>query len=338
MSLPASFSKSIWTSWVAKRRKIIAAAVGVALVFATVLTILILAPVGAGRTAYVKVASGQRWGDVLQELQKRGLIRSAFWAARYGSITGSTGGNLKTGVYLIEGRMSTPAILGHLARGDATHQRITIPEGKDSRWIARELAAKGVCSEAAFLGLVKTPSAFSAGFPLPRTTLEGYLFPATYDLPPTTGARDAIKTMLSAFGVRAGSLARSPKLADWVKIASLIELEARVDQDHPLISAVIHNRLKKGMPLQIDATVLYAQGKWKDRVFYSDLKVDSPYNTYRNRGLPPTPICNPGEKSLRAAAKPAPVNYLYYVAMPDGSHKFSASYNEFLRNKRLARR
>jgi UPF0755 protein len=127
----------------------------------------------------------------------------------------------------------------------------------------------------------------------------------------------------------ADDLRRSKRsLADIVTIASLIEREARIGKDRPLISGVIHNRLRKGMRLQVDATVLYALGEHKGRVTYEDLKVDSPFNTYRHKGLPPHPICNPGEASIRAALRPAKTEYLFYVARPDGSHVFTRTYAE----------
>jgi UPF0755 protein len=115
--------------------------------------------------------------------------------------------------------------------------------------------------------------------------------------------------------------------------ASLIEREAAVDDERPLVAAVIFNRLKKDMLLQIDATVQYALPEWKDVLTYDDLKVDSPYNTYLHKGLPPGPICSPGLASLEAALNPANVDYLYYVATGNGRHFFTSDYNEFLRVK-----
>jgi UPF0755 protein len=120
-------------------------------------------------------------------------------------------------------------------------------------------------------------------------------------------------------------------------LASLIEREARAPEDRPLISAVLHNRLRRKMRLQVDATVLYALGKHKEQVLYEDLKADSPYNTYRNLGLPPGPICSPGLSSIQAALRPAPVSYLFYVAKPDGSHIFSRTFAEHQQAIRRAR-
>jgi UPF0755 protein len=176
------------------------------------------------------------------------------------------------------------------------------------------------------------------------TTLEGLLFPATYEVSPKTKASAFVKDQLETFERNFGEVdmtrAHKANLTDYdvVIIASMVEREARVAQERPQVAAVIWNRLRKGMLLQIDATIQYALGETKPELTYQDLEIDSPYNTYKNAGLPPTPIANPGLAALQAAAHPAAVDYLYYVARNDGSgrHYFSASYGQFLVDKAKA--
>jgi len=170
-------------------------------------------------------------------------------------------------------------------------------------------------------------------------SLEGFLFPATYDLPHKPNVDDLIARQLDAFNQYMDQVnmkyAKSKNLTpyDVLIIASMIEREAVVDKDRKLIAAVIYNRLHDGMPLQIDATIRYAENNWTKPLTDSDLQINSPYNTYTHTTLPPTPIGNPGLASIQAAAHPASVDYLYYVAKPNGcGHFFTASYQEFLQS------
>jgi uncharacterized YceG family protein len=166
--------------------------------------------------------------------------------------------------------------------------------------------------------------------------MEGFLFPATYPVRPHERAATLIAQQEGAFQQEFSqvnmSYARSKNLTNYdvLTIASMIEREARVDKDRALIAAVIYNRLHLGMTLGIDATLLYEYGSWTHQLTDSELVANTPYNTRVRHGLPPTPICNPGLKSLQAAAHPAHVDYLYYVAKPDGSHYFTNNYQDFL--------
>ncbi len=219
-----------------------------------------------------------------------------------------------------------------------TRNWVTIPEGWNRFRIAQRLHERGIADAKEFLKLCSQPWRFrDVGLPLPEQgTLEGYLFPSTYRLPPGSGAEQAIRAMLRAtlqqvyLPYRQQMEQRQQSLHEVLTVASMIEKEAMHDTDRPLIAAVIYNRLKKGLPLQIDATVLYGMGQWKSRVLYRDLQHPSPYNTYRRRGLPPGPIASPGLASVRAALNPAPVDYLYYVAQADGYHRFTRTYSEHL--------
>ena len=177
------------------------------------------------------------------------------------------------------------------------------------------------------------------------TSLEGFLFPATYELPEDATARDLVDLQVEAYEANTADVnyryAQSRNLTkyDVLTIASMIEREVAVARERPLVASVIYNRLRAGMRLDIDATVQYAVGEWKEELSYSDLNVDSPYNTRRYAGLPPGPISNPGKDSIRAAARPVRTPYLYYVARNDGSgrHYFSSTPEQFERDVQRSR-
>jgi cell division protein YceG involved in septum cleavage len=216
-------------------------------------------------------------------------------------------------------------------------KEITIPEGYDRHQIAdlaKQDGLKGDYVKASESVKGFNPAKYGADHP---DSLEGFLFPATYELPRHPTVEDLIARQLDALKQYMAKVnmgyAKSKNLTpyDVLIIASMIEREAVVEKDRPLIAAVIYNRLHKGMPLQIDATIRYAENNWTKPLSESDLHIDSPYNTYTNTTLPPTPIGNPGLASIQAAAHPANVNYLYYVAKTNGcGHFFTASYQEFL--------
>src|SRR3954453_5914110 len=238
------------------------------------------------------------------------------------------------------------ALIHHYTAGSASStpppqaargaKEVTIPEGYDRHQVsdlAKQDGLKGDYLKASesFKGF--NPAKYGADNP---SSLEGFLFPATYELPRHPTVDDLVARQLDAFKQYFAKVnmkyAKSKNLTpyDILIIASMIEREAVVEKDRPLIAAVIYNRLHQGMPLQIDATIRYAENNWTKPLSESDLQIDSPYNTYTNTTLPPTPIGNPGLASIEAAAKPASVNYLYYVLKPDGcSHFFTASYDEF---------
>jgi uncharacterized YceG family protein len=173
-------------------------------------------------------------------------------------------------------------------------------------------------------------------------SLEGFLFPATYELPRFSSVAKLVSQQLTAFRRRFEevdlSFARNKNLTayDVITIASMVEREARVERERPLIAAVIYNRLRERQPLGIDATIRYATRNWSSPLTESQLAIDSPYNTRTNQGLPPGPIGNPGQDSLRAAAHPARVGYLYYVVKPGtcGEHAFSSTFESFERDRR----
>jgi UPF0755 protein len=273
---------------------------------------------------------------IAQRLAARHLIRNPRLLALYLRWRGKH--QIAPGDYEFSPNQNLFEIARILIEEQFTRNWVTIPEGWNRFRIAQRLHERGIADRQEFLTLCRQPERFrDIGLPLHETgTLEGYLFPSTYRLPPGSGAEAAIRAMLDAtrryvyLPYRDAMQARGLSLHEVLTIASMIEKEAMHDADRPLIAAVIYNRLKKGMPLQIDATVLYGMGQWKSRVLYKDLQHPSPYNTYRRKGLPPGPIANPGLASIRAALNPTQADYLFYVAQADGYHRFTRTYEEHL--------
>lgn len=248
---------------------------------------------------------------------------------------------LRSGIYLFRPQMTPDEVFK--AMQTPVRQMVRIREG---RWIARAaptLEEKGVTTKEEYIALANNPDEFRREFPwLPKgiPSLEGYLFPDTYDFPPTLGARAVIRRQLENFERRVKPENIAPdKLHRIVIVASMIELEAKLDEERPMVAGVIENRLRKPMRLEIDATVLYALQEWKVLGPGVVRTIQSPFNTYLNDGLPPGPIGSPGLASIEAAQNPASHNYYFYVAKEDGSgaHLFSTTYAQHLRNIRIAR-
>jgi UPF0755 protein len=298
---------------------------------------------GSSEPVKVVVPKGANAGQVGVKLRDQGLTRYTWVLPLMAKATGESG-EIKAGEYLMSRNMSVKQMLEKLVKGDVAAVWVTIPEGYTVRQIADRLSERDLVNKQEFLAVAR-----SSGKDYPKIldihsqSLEGYLFPSTYLVPLQGNPRDIIAMMLDAFKTNvamplsedfahvSADQSEESRLAAMhrvVIVASLIEREAKVAKDRPLVSAVIWNRLRIGMKLDIDATVQYALGEHRDRLFYRDLAVRSAYNTYINPGLPPGPIANPGIDSIKAALHPADVSYLYYVALPDGSHKFSRTLEE----------
>ncbi len=300
-------------------------------------------PVGEGPPKLVAVGQGATAQRVAARLKSRGVIRSeiAFQVVVRWQKQAS---KLQPGTYEVSPAMTLVDIANMIASGKTASGMVTIPEGFTVKQIAGRLEKAKVCTEQQFIELCTTGGkALTAPYKLPAN-LEGYLFPDTYRLPVGMGARAAAQEMVSATTKRLYTpnekAISSQKLSfhELMTVASLIEREARIAVDRPMISGVIRNRLSKKMRLQIDATVLYAKQQHQAIVYHKDLWVESPYNTYRNAGLPPGPIASPGVSSFKAALMPADTNALYYVAKSDGSHLFTDTYDKHLAAVKRVRR
>jgi len=305
------------------------------LLAAAVCLYLLLSP-PARRTADVSLtiprhASSAVIGDILYA---KGLIRSPLVFNLYVRCTG-VDGQLKAGLYHLSAGLSLPRLTNLLIQGPPDAREFTIPEGFTLSQIADLLAQKGLTTRQAFFQAVardQFPYPFLSGLPSGPHRLEGYLFPDTYKVGSDISTYDLIDMMLGQFDYEIKKLhyarraaAAGLTLHQAVIIASMVEKEAKVDRERPLIAGVIENRLRRGMPLQVDATVEYALGGNRAKLYYKDLRVNSPYNTYKITGLPPGPIACPGTASLLAAVEPARTDYLYYVAKPDGTHAFATT-------------
>ena len=309
----------------------------VAFVFILWTLIIMFIPRGGSGKITVSIPKGSTASDIGRILAEKGVIRSAFGFKMLVRFKHNSS-KLKPGAYNLDPSMSPSAVIDKIARGDSVSKWLSIPEGYTIRQIADRIEEEGFGNASRFYSLARYQGkSFQTAFPNPGESLEGYLFPDTYLVPIGMSEADIIREMLDCLNRKAYEpladeiRASGMNLHDVVVMASLIEREAKVPKDRPLISAVLKNRLKQKMRLGIDATVLYALGVHKDRVLYNDLNVDSPYNTYRNFGLPPGPIANPGIEALRAAIHPANADYLYYVAKPDGSHVFTSTFEEHKR-------
>jgi UPF0755 protein len=250
------------------------------------------------------------------------------------------------GTYSLHQYEAYSVIIAKLISGSVPTIRVNFPEGFTAADMAARAAGQVAGLSAAEYRRLTISHPIAAQLPGKKasTRLEGLLFPATYEFPPVKSASDLVQAQLARFqdAFAQVDLTRAKQrhltAYDVVIIASMIEREVRVPAERPLVAAVIWNRLRLHMLLQVDATIEYALGHHKAQLSLADLAINSPYNTYKVKGLPPTPICNPGLASLAAAAQPAHVGYLYYVARNDGTgrHYFSSTYRQFLKDKAKA--
>jgi UPF0755 protein len=278
----------------------------------------------------VVIPRGANLRVAAESLQKAHIIRYPAVFRLYGMVRGKDR-SLRAGTYIISPKLSWGEVLDVLHGGKSVEQRITIPEGWSLEQIVPQLArVLGAPLDSVHVAVRDT--ALLHALDVPTETLEGYLFPDTYVFPDGTTPRTAVKLMVDRFTqvwqpqwdqqLQARAMSRNDVMA----LAAIVEKEARLPEERPVIAAVYLNRIKAGMRLQADPTVQYAIGHHVSRVLYKDLEIDSPYNTYRNKGLPPGPIASPGRPSIVAALNPANVPYLYFVAHPDGHHEFTSTF------------
>ena len=296
---------------------------------------------GTGRVV-VKIPSGASVGDIGDLLERDGVVSSSTFFSLRARLAGEAG-DLKSGTYVLKQDMSYGAALDALKGGPPkpTIAKVVIPEGLSRTEAAPVVRKAGIAGN--YLAATKRSAELNPrryGAPKRTASLEGFLFPATYQLKLGSPVDRLVTQQLAAFkdNLAEVDLRRAKKknltAYDVVTIASMIEREAQVPRERQLIAAVIYNRLHQGMPLGIDATIRFATHNWTRPLRVSDLNRDSPYNTRLRRGLPPTPIGNPGLASIQAAARPAKVSYLYYVVKPGtcGEHAFSSTDAKFQRD------
>ena len=295
-----------------------------------------------GGTVRVTIPTGSSFTTAVDSLAHAGVISSPRLFSLYASVR-KRDRALKAGTYAFERGASWSTVLDAVTRGKGLVHTITIPEGFALSGIA-PLLGRALSVPPESVMVAASDSSLRNQLDVPTPTLEGYLFPDTYTFAEGTSPDEAVHVLVAQFEKvwkpewtdRLQQLAMSRH--DVMTLASIIEKEARLAEERPVISAVYHNRLKRGMLLQADPTVQYALGRHVDRVLYKDLEVDSRYNTYKHPGLPPGPIASPGAASIEAALYPANVPYLYFVAHPDGHHEFRETYAEHTEARAQIRR
>ena len=275
----------------------------------------------------IRIEQGESFSAVVRKLREHKVVTNerlfSLWA-RYSGLEKK----IQWGLYRFELPLSPAEVLNRMVLGKGFFHRVTIPEGLTVKEVADLLAKMAIVKEEEFLAAAKDPGLLSF-LALQETGIEGYLFPNTYHFTPQTPAREIILTMTEQFrkifepltGQRKEENGLTPHQI--VTLASIIEKEANLEAERPLVSAVFHNRLKLKMPLQSDPTVIYGLKDFNGNLTRKDLLDVSPYNTYRIPALPPGPICNPGVSSLKAAIYPAAAPFLYFVSKNDGTHLFS---------------
>ncbi len=303
-------------------------------------------PSAAGPPERVTVPPQASFRAVTDTLAARGLIRSKLVFRLVARVKGLDR-SVQAGVYDLPRGAPMTDLLARLAKGRTATARLTAPEGLTIPEIAAQVARQLAVPAESVVVAARDPVELAA-LELPGTSLEGFLFPETYTLPLGASARDAVRAMARSFkaawrpewNARLDSLRLSQ--LQLVALASIVEGEARADEEREVIAGVYHNRLRIGMALQADPTVQYAimlaTGNRKPRLYTKDYRFPSPYNTYLHPGLPPGPVNSPGRRSIEASLYPAKVPYLYFVAMPDGRHRFAATYDEHRRNIAASRR
>lgn len=299
----------------------------------------------SGEDVIVEIPEGSSVKKIAAILHEQGLIQ--YERAFVNRVKESDyRGKLRYGTYTLNTGMNTMEMIEILGTVETVSQTLTIPEGFSIEQIAARVAEQNICSEEEFLNAVNAAQGsydFLSSIPQGVSVeyrLQGFLFPATYNIYEDTTAASLVETMLSKFAEVYSPLsaqAAESGYSDYeiITMASIVEREAKLEEERPTIAGVIFNRLKIDMPLQMCPTVLYpmTSGRYDvSEVTYADLEIESPYNTYKNKGLPIGPICNPGESSIRAVLSPETHNYLYYHTdnSGDGSHIFSETYDEHM--------
>lgn len=288
-------------------------------------------------TQVVVIEKGQTGTEIADMLFERGLIRSTQGFKLWLYLSG-TNDKLQTGHYQIPNKVTVRELISLLQEGHVESIRITIPEGYTVGDIAIVLEKNQIMKAKDFLAEAKTyvPYPYMKGTKPATYPVEGFLFPSTYEIPVGATPRDVIQMMADEMNryltpaVKKQIQAQHMSIHDFVTLASIVERESLFDADRPTIAGVFKKRLAHGIPLQSDATISYVLGYAKENVTIGDTQLQSPYNTYVSKGLPPGPIANPGKKALDAVLHSENTDYLYFVADKEGHNHFSKSYEEHL--------
>ena len=290
-------------------------------------------PLRPSTPTFVMLRPGFSSRRIAKELRSAGVIRSAIAFRLWHYLHRRQ--SLKAGEYLFERDANAPAVYERLVRGDIYFHTVTIPEGYTSFDIARLIEEAGLGSSQAFLKIVQTNTDLISDLAPEAKSLEGYLYPETYQFTRTQSLKDMAAAMVKQFRQIAQQIGLSSDVQRTVIMASIVEKETAVPEERPLVASVYYNRLARRMALDADPSVIYAlllSGKYQGALHHEDMFVQSPYNTYRNPGLPPGPIANPGRGSLEAAMHPQSSPYFYFVSDANGHHRFAQNIEEHNRN------
>jgi len=294
----------------------------------------VFVPLAPTEQKFVSVKSGASIRQVARELERAGVIRSRFAFLAVHQFEHRTA---KAGEYEFERSANALDVYDRLARGDVYFSPVVIPEGFNIFDIAQALDAAKLCSRADFLNVARTATDLVNDIDPQAKSLEGYLFPDTYNFGRNQSAREIATEMVRRFKREAVAigLRDRPDVHRVVTLASIVEKETGRTEERRMIAGVFENRMRKHVGLATDPSVIYASlliGKYDGVIHQSDLALDSPYNTYKYAGLPPGPIANPGRTALVAAMNPTPTDYLYFVANNKGGHNFAKTLDEHNRN------
>jgi UPF0755 protein len=292
-------------------------------------------PVKPPQETYVLLHSGWSSRRIARELKKSGVIRSANAFALLHYL--NPGRSLKAGEYKFDSSANAFQVRDRLVHGDVFAHTVVVPEGYNMFDIAQAVQDSGLGSADDFLKTAHAEVSLIRDLDPEAKSLEGYLFPDTYQFTRTQSMHDVVAMMVKRFQQEAKALGLHDNVHAVVTMASIVEKETAAPEERPEIASVYYNRLSKRMGLAADPTVVYAallDGHYRGTIYQSDLQADSPYNTYKHAGLPPGPIANPGASALKAAMNPARTDYLYFVAEGNGSghHRFSSTYEEHEKN------
>jgi UPF0755 protein len=301
---------------------------------------LLLSPAGSHHERFVEIAPGMSSQKIGQQLADRGVIRSRY---AFELVRLLKRGKLKAGEYRFDHPASVFEVYNRIQRGDVYYRSVTIPEGYNLFDVAAAVEAAQLATKEEFLLAARRDVALIADIDPEAKSLEGYLFPDTYRFQRMDTPDSMLHAMVKRFRAEAAVLGLESNYHATVTMASLVEKETPVASDRPLVASVLENRLKQGIPLMTDPTVIYAamlENRYRGTIYQSDLHSESEYNTYKHAGLPPGPICNPGVASLKAALHPAVTNYLYFVAdaAAAGHSRFAATLEEHQHNVEAYRR
>jgi UPF0755 protein len=296
-------------------------------------------PIGGSETsAVVWIKPGQRFSETAVQLRKAGLVNSPGKFRLIARLTGSDR-RIRAGEYRLSASMTPREMLETMVRGKSLMHRVVIPEGLTLCEIGQILEEAQLASQQAFLEAASDPEVLET-FDIDGDTLEGYLFPETYDFPKGITSEEIVQAMVDHFfSVFSPTwMQRADEMGltvhEVVTLAAIVEKETGTPEERPLIAGVFLNRLKRGMRLESDPTVIYGMDDFNGNLTRKDLETPTPYNTYQIKGLPPGPIANPGKASLEAVLYPLDNPYLFFVSKNDGSHHFSqtlAEHNRMVR-------